>query len=168
MKKAIIRILIILLAAAAGFFLRGNVLGLVKVAGDSMSPTLETGDIVLVTRWDYKTASPARGDVVQAEISGRHGAYLKRIIGLPGETLEITGGSVHINGQPLREFYASAPDDEISVTLADDEYFLMGDNRPVSYDSREEDFGAVSAASFLGRVRAVLWPLNRIGFISGS
>lgn len=168
MKKTIIWILIILLAAGAGFFLRGNVLGLVKVAGDSMSPTLETGDVVLVTRWDYKSSAPARGDVVQAEIPGRPGAYLKRIIGLPGETLEITGGVVHINGQPLSEFYASAPDDEISVTLSADEYFLMGDNRPVSYDSREEDFGAVSAASFLGRVRAVLWPLNRIGFISGS
>lgn len=168
MKKTIIWILIILLAAGAGFFLRGNVLGLVKVAGDSMSPTLETGDVVLVTRWDYKSSAPSRGDVVQAEIPGRPGAYLKRIIGLPGETLEITGGVVHINGQPLREFYASAPDDEISVTLCADEYFLMGDNRPVSYDSREEDFGAVSAASFLGRVRAVLWPLNRIGFISGS
>lgn len=168
MKKAIIWILVAVLGAGAGFFLRENVLGLIKVAGDSMSPTLESGDVVLVTRYDYIGKAPERGDVVQAEIPGRDGAYLKRVIALPGETLEITGGVVHINGQALDEKYATAADDGISVTLGGDEYFLMGDNRPESYDSREEDFGAVRAGNFLGRVRAVVWPPSRIGGIAGQ
>jgi signal peptidase I len=168
MKRAIIWALVIILAAGAGFFLRENVLGLVKVAGDSMSATLESGDVVLVTRYDYNGRAPERGDVVQAAIPGRDGAYLKRVIGLPGETLEITDGVVHINGQILTEAYATASNDNISVTLGGDEYFLMGDNRPDSYDSREEGFGAVSAGCFLGRVRAVVWPLGRIGAVTGG
>lgn len=168
MKRALKWILVICLAACAGFFLRENVVCLARVAGDSMSPTLKSGDIALITRFDYRFSKPERGDVVQAEIPGRDGAYLKRVIGLPGETLEIADGVVHINGLVLSEDYAAAADGDISVTLGADEYFLMGDNRPDSYDSREEDFGAVSASCFLGRVRAVAWPFGRIGGIAGQ
>lgn len=168
MKKFLTYLLIIIVAACAGLLLRGNVLQITEVAGNSMNPTLKSGDYVLITNFSYKNSAPARLDVVQAEIPGRPGAYLKRVIGLPGETLQITDGTVYIDGQPLREYYAAPSDDEITVTLGPDEFFLMGDNRPESYDSREEDFGAVSASSFLGKVRAVLWPIHRIGFISSN
>ena len=165
MKRVIGWLIAIALAVGAGFFIRANVISVARVAGDSMRPALESGDMALITRYDYKNAAPARYHVVQAEIPGRDGLYLKRVIGLPGEKLEILDGVVHINGQALAENYATPSTDDISVTLGEDEYFLMGDNRPDSYDSREEDFGAVNAGCFRGRVRAVLWPLDRIGSV---
>lgn len=164
MKRLVRIILIVALGAALGLLIRQYALGVATVAGDSMQPTLMTGDTVLITRLDYILDTPARGDVAQLEIPGRDGAYLKRVVGLPGETVEIIGGVVHINGQALNEPYATLSDDDFRVTLGEDEYFVLGDNRPVSYDSREEDFGVVSADCFRGRVRAVIWPFERIEF----
>ena len=126
-----------------------------------MAETLVSGDVALVTKFDYRKDPPARFDVVQIEIPGRGGTYLKRVIGLPGETVHIISGVVHINGIALEEKYATPSNDDFSVALGADEYFVLGDNRPESYDSREEDIGAIGAASFRGRVRAVLWPLGR-------
>ena len=166
MKRILVWAAVIILAAGAGLFARENIVTLARVTGDSMSPTLVTGDIVLITKFDYKTSPPARFDVVQAVVPGRDGTYLKRVIGLPGERVEIKDGVVHINGQALYEKYAAPSDDEMALTLGADEYFLMGDNREASYDSREEDFGAVSADCFCGRVRAVLFP--EFGVVAGQ
>ena len=138
-------------AAALALILRTCVFGLVKVAGQSMENTLETGDVALVSRLDYRLGSIRRGDVAQIRVPGR-----------AGEKVELSGGRVFIDGQALEEPYASNSQEEFSIQLGEDEYFVLGDNRPVSYDSREEDFGAVSAGCFLGRVRAVVWPLDRI------
>lgn len=148
-------------AAGLGLFARAYVFTLTRVAGDSMETTLETGDVALVTEFDYLKSPPARLDVVQVEFPGRDGKYLKRVIGLPGETVDIISGVVHINGTALDEPYARLSDDDYHIVLGEDEYFVLGDNRPESYDSREEDIGAVSADAFLGRVRAVVWPLGR-------
>lgn len=164
MKRLAKIILLVALGAALGLLIRKYAMGVTAVAGDSMQPTLMTGDRVLITRLDYLVDTPGRGDVVQLEIPGRDGAYLKRVVGLPGETVEIIGGVVHINGQTLNEPYATLSDDDFRVELGEDEYFVLGDNRPVSYDSREEDFGVISADCFRGRVRAVVWPFERIEF----
>ena len=164
MKRLGKLILLVALGAAIGLLIREYVLGVSAVAGDSMQPTLMTGDRVLITRMDYILGSPERGEVVQLEIPGRDGEYLKRVVGLPGETVEIIGGEVHINGQALNETYATLSDDDFRIQLDEDEYFVLGDNRPVSYDSREEDFGVISAGCFRGRVRAIIWPLERIEF----
>ena len=164
MKRLGKLILLVALGAAIGLLIREYVLGVSAVAGDSMQPTLMTGDRVLITRLDYILGSPERGEVVQLEIPGRDGEYLKRVVGLPGETVEIIGGVVHINGQALNETYATLSDDDFRIQLDEDEYFVLGDNRPVSYDSREEDFGVISAGCFRGRVRAIIWPLERIEF----
>ena len=164
MKRLGKLILLVALGAAIGLLIREYVLGVSTVAGDSMQPTLMTGDRVLITRLDYIVGVPQRGDVVQLEIPGRDGEYLKRVVGLPGETVEIIGGVVHINGQALNETYATLSDDDFRIQLDEDEYFVLGDNRPVSYDSREEDFGVISAGCFRGRVRAIIWPPERIEF----
>ena len=164
MKRLGKLILLVALGAAIGLLIREYVLGVSAVAGDSMQPTLMTGDRVLITRLDYIVGVPQRGDVVQLEIPGRDGEYLKRVVGLPGETVEIVGGVVHINGKALNETYATLSDDDFRIQLDEDEYFVLGDNRPVSYDSREEDFGVISASCFRGRVRAIIWPLERIEF----
>lgn len=164
MKRLVKFILLVALGIALGLLMREYAVGVATVAGDSMQPTLMTGDRVLITRLDYLMDTPERGDVVQLEIPGRDGEYLKRVVGLPGETVEIIGGVVHINGQALNETYATLSDDDFRVQLGEDEYFVLGDNRPVSYDSREEDFGVISAACFRGRVRAIIWPFERIEF----
>lgn len=149
-------------AAALGFALRTYGFTLTRVAGDSMAETLMAGDIALVTRFDYLRGAPARGDLVELALPGRDGRYLKRVIGLPGEKVDIISGAVHINGTALIEPYARPAGDDFHIELGADEYFVLGDNRPESYDSREEDIGAVRADAFLGRVRAILWPLRRL------
>ncbi len=135
---------------------------LVRVAGSSMVSTLNDGDIALVTLFDYRLGAPGRGDVVECTFPGRDAAYLKRLIGLPGETVEISGGRIYIDGAPLSEPYATGPAEDYRVTLGPDEYLVLGDNRPESYDSRAEDMGPISRKDFLGRVRFVLWPFRNI------
>lgn len=164
LRKVIALLVTVALGAACGLFIRANVVGITAVTGSSMNDTLMQGDHVLVTKLDHITDTPERGDVVQLEIPGRDGAYLKRVVGLPGDTLELRSGSLYINGEAVYEPYATPSQDDFSIQLGNDEFFVLGDNRPVSYDSREEDFGVISAACFRGRVRAVLWPIDRIDF----
>lgn len=164
MKRTVKWLLLLACAAAVGLLARRYVISVSGVAGDSMNDTLVTGDYVLVSRLDYALGKPRRGDIAQLEIPGRGGLYIKRVIGLPGETVEIIGGEVHINGQALSEDYATISADDYYIELGADEYFVLGDNRPASYDSREEDFGVISAGLFRGRVRAILWPMDRIEF----
>ena len=164
MKKILTYALVLLLALGFGMFTRKYIVGVSNVAGDSMQTTLMTGDKVLITRPEYVLGAPERGDIVQLELPARDGLYLKRVIGLPGETVELISGAVHINGQKIYEPYAVESNDDYFIELGDDEYFVLGDNRPISYDSREEDFGVVNASCFRGRVRAILWPPDRIQF----
>lgn len=164
MKKFLGWALILALAFALGMFVREYVAGVADVAGDSMYDTLITGDKVLISRLEYALGAPERGDIAQIALSDRGGLYLKRVIGLPGETVELIDGAVHINGHALTEPYILPSDDDFYIELSDNEYFVLGDNRPVSYDSREEDFGVVDASCFRGRVRAILWPFDRIQF----
>lgn len=164
MKKLLSFLVAAAVAVCVGFVLRCCVAGITVVAGDSMNDTLMTGDVVVMSRWDYLLGEPGRGDIAQIELEQRGGLYLKRVIGLPGETVEIRDGAVYIDGRLLNEPYVTPSDDDYYVELDRDEYFVLGDNRAVSYDSREEDFGAVSIDCFRGRVRGIIWPPERIGF----
>lgn len=151
-------------ALALGLCLRRWVFGAVRVAGSSMWDTLCGGDIVLVTRFDYLAgASPGRGDVVECRFPGRSDTYVKRVVGLPGEAIAFDGGALSVDGLPVGEGYLSSATDDYAVTLGEDEYLVLGDNRAESYDSRMEDMGPVGRTAFLGRVRWVLWPLGRFG-----
>ena len=135
----------------------------VRVVGASMEPTLLSGECVLATRFDYLREAPERGDVVLCALPGREGQYIKRVIGLPGETVRIVSGQTYIDGQPLAEAYATPADADFEAALGADEYLVLGDNRPASYDSREEDIGSLASSDFLGRVRCVVWPPDRFG-----
>lgn len=135
---------------------------IVRVEGESMSPTLASGELALCTRFDYRLGEPARGDVVECRFSGRDGAYVKRLIGLPGEAVEIRGGRTYIDGAPLSEPYATGPMEDYSVALGSDEYLVLGDNRSESYDSRAADMGPIGRSDFLGRVRCALRPFRNI------
>ena len=127
-----------------------------------MMDTLNGGDLALVTLFDYRLGAPERGDVVECRFPSREGTYLKRLIGLPGETIEIINGRTCIDGVPLSEPYASGPAGNYRAELGPDEYLVLGDNRGESYDSRAEDMGMIHKGDILGRVRWALWPFRSI------
>ena len=151
------------LTALLALAIRSRVALPVRVVGASMEPTLQSGDCVLVTRWDYLNAAPARGDVALCRFPDRAGSYIKRVIGLPGETIRLENGQTFVNGQLLEEPFATPADADFETTLGADQYLVLGDNRPASYDSREEDIGSLASGDFLGRVRLIIWPPERFG-----
>lgn len=130
-----------------------------RISGESMLPNFQDGQFVLVDRVGYVFSPPRRGDVVVLEFPGdpTNRKFIKRIIGLPGEKVEIRGGQVLVNDQPLLEAYLpreliTTP--AVSKALRADEYFVMGDNRPNSNDSRF--FGPLPAKRIIGKTTATL------------
>ncbi len=130
-----------------------------RVKGESMSPNFEDGELLLTEKVSYRFSDPKRGDIVvfQAPV-GMDVDFIKRIVGLPGETVEIKNGAVFINGDKLDEPYMKVQvqgDEE--VKLDGEQYFVMGDNRGASSDSRV--FGPIKRGSLRGRVWFVYWPI---------
>lgn len=136
---------------------------IITVEGGSMLETLRTGDKLYVSLLTPKINGYERGDIVICFYPGREDRCVKRIVALPGETVKIVSGQVYVNGEPLEEPYLEhrAGYHYPEITLAEDEYFVLGDNRPISHDSHSHDVGPVSRIE--GEVRFILWPLNRIG-----
>ncbi len=129
----------------------GQFLKLWTMMGASMEPTLHNNDPVII----LKLFTPARGEIVMIRFPMSSGfvtdGFIKRIIGIPGEKIDVKDGRVFINGQQLNEPYVSQPTDgTTSVTLGDNQFFVMGDNRAASYDSRRS--GPVSRNNIVGRV----------------
>lgn len=160
-------LLALCLAAVAALLLRRYVLCLTRIQGRSMLPTLKNGQWAFVTRFDYRLGRPARGDVVICFFPGRmmkrlpflRQMMVKRVVGLPGETVAFEAGTVVIDGQPLPEPYldprcARRPLTRGPVALGDDEYFVLGDNRDGSHDSRA--VGPLHRRMIVGRVRFIL------------
>ena len=135
----------------------------VRIQGSSMDATLRDGEIALVTCFDYRFGGePARGDIVECAFPNRSGTYVKRVIGLPGERIEIRDGKTYIDGAYYAEEYVSSYAEDYAVVLGEDEYLVLGDNRAESYDSRSADMGLLKKENFLGRVRMVLSPMREI------
>ncbi len=186
---------LVLIAFVLALLLKTFLIQAFYIPSESMVPTLEIGDRVLVNKVVYEIREPRRGEVVvfrdEPDIPGLDtrsvgervldfltsglGAspnerdFIKRIIGLPGETIEVREGVVHINGQPLEEVvsgdggYLLEPDlsDFGPVTIPDGQYFVMGDNRRNSADSRSA-LGPVPREELIGRAFVVIWPLDRL------
>lgn len=143
--------------------LRLFVFHLVRIQGGSMEDTLCSGEIALVTSFDYRFgAKPARGDIVECRFQGRVDTYVKRVIGLPGETVELREGKTYIDGAAISEPYVFSIAEDYSVSLGENEYLVLGDNRCESYDSRAADMGPIGKEDILGRVRLCVWPLHGV------
>jgi signal peptidase I len=158
------------------------------IPSESMVPTIEVNDRVMVNKLAYQLGEPERGDVVvfrdpaepdleesipEAVIRSVLEAVgvrtrgrddlIKRVVGLPGETVQIKGNQVLIDGVPLEEPYLDngvVMPDEGPFPVGDDEVFLMGDNREFSFDSRR--FGAISLEDVIGRAFVVIWPIDNV------
>ena len=131
------------------------------VDGSSMQPGLHTGEYVLVNKLAYTFHAPQRGDVIVFELPQDTSENLiKRVIGLPGDKLVLTQNTVTVDGVTLNEPYISAPQNiqVQTVTVPPGDYFVMGDNRPVSDDSR--DWGFVPKVDIIGKAVMVYWPLG--------
>lgn len=127
--------------------------------GVSMEPVLESGQEVLINRFIYSITSPDRGDVIVFRPHGNENFhyYIKRIVGLPGERVQIIGGYVYIDGEFLEEgeaFDKMADPGlaETEIVLGNDEYFVLGDNRNNSEDSRSGNIGPVAGSTIVGKV----------------
>ena len=135
----------------------------------SMETTLHDGERMIVTILDMKLGNPERGDVVichypnRKDSFGRETNFVKRVIGVPGDIIWMTGGKTYVNTRLIDEPYIADPDlrNYGPYTVPEGEYFVMGDNRNHSNDSRFEP-GFIPRDMFIGKVRLVMWPPNSI------
>jgi signal peptidase I len=144
------------------------------VEGESMYPTFDSGDYLIIDELTYRLEDPKRFDVVVFRYPGDPSVfYIKRIIGLPGETVKVERGEVHIttlSGEEmtLPEPYVVAEDATytLTTTLGEERYFVMGDNRPRSSDSRV--WGALPKENLVGRALVRLLPMSEVGWFPGA
>ncbi len=131
----------------------------IRVESISMQPTLYAGDFIIVNKLAYKLGHPSRGNIIIFHYppDPNREPYIKRVIGLPGETVHISDGGVYVNGAPLEEPYINAPpsyDGEWKVP--EDSLFVLGDNRNSSSDSHS--WGMVPLENVIGKAEVVYWP----------
>lgn len=134
----------------------------VAVTGNSMDPALRDGEIVLIDRIAKYWKRPARGDMILFDSEGD--AFIKRIVGLPGETVELVGGQVFIDSRPLDEqsYAVNLVGDMKPVTVPEGQVFVLGDNREKIYDSRLERVGCIRYEQIEGVMRFRIAPITRL------
>lgn len=148
------------------FFMQPN-----QVKGNSMYPTYHDGEYILTDKISYRLNKPERGDVIVFKSpKDQEVDFIKRIIGLPGETVKVTNGKVYVNNKQLSEPYLPASSvtrpglfsrEGTAITVTSDNYYVLGDNRDHSSDSRE--WGLVNTDEFIGRVFFRYFPFDRFG-----
>lgn len=155
-------------ALAVVLLVRFFLFTMIRVDGHSMDQTLNDGDRLFVTLLDMRIHGPSRYDVVICTYPGEDHLCVKRVIGLPGDTVEIIDGATYVNGELTDEDFVLYPAlrDMEEITVPEDHYFVMGDNRGNSKDSRDTRVGALERSAIHGKVRAIFWPLGRAQLIA--
>lgn len=176
-KRGVLRtvisfIICIGIAVAAAVLITRYVANHTTVDGTSMEPALYDGDNLIVEKISYLTGAPQRFDVIVFRHS-ENTNYIKRIVGLPGEHVRIEEGKIYINEKPIYDSYGDGTMTEAgiaeeTITLGSDEYFVLGDNRDGSEDSRDEAVGPVKAEQILGRAWLRVTPFERFGIIENE
>ena len=148
---------------------------IIRVDGESMSDTLLNNDRLFVSVLDVKKDGPERFDVVICKYPNRPDQYVKRVIGMPGDTLMVRRGVLYINDEAYDEPYLSdartvnfdrGSNNFGPIEIPDGKYYVMGDNRDDSNDSRR--IGLIDEDMMIGEVKYIIWPLDRIGEVAGS
>ena len=172
MKEILSTSIYLLVVLCAAYLIITYVGQRTQVSGSSMETTLSDGDNLLVDKITYRFSEPKRFDIIVSPFQyDTDTYYIKRIIGMPGETVQIDyDGNIYINGSLLKESYgreviqnpgrAAEP-----ITLGKDEYFVMGDNRNNSSDSRDPVVGNIHRSEIIGKAWMRIWPLDQIGLI---
>ena len=144
----------------------------VSVIGDSMNPQLENGDITLINRLVYNMRKPKKGEVIAFKPNGNENShyYIKRVIGLPGETIEYVDGEILIDSEAIEEDYNTTKIEELGlleepITLGKEEYFVLGDDRQNSEDSRMANVGNVKQSEIAGKVWLVVSPMKLLRYL---
>lgn len=172
LKEIAVWIVEILLTIAAAVIMVSFFGFRVSVIGPSMSPTLENGEKVLVNRFVYRLFEPKQNDLIVFQPNGNEKShyYVKRVIAVPGDTVQVKDGAVYVNGELLEEKIeteaienAMMAEDEILV--GEEEYFVLGDNRNNSEDSRYASIGNVKKDHITGQAWMVVYPWDRIGLL---
>jgi len=154
------------IAIVLAFIIKMFLFDFVMVQGSSMFPTLVEGDRLIVNKIGYTIGEPDYGDIVILSYSDSV-EYVKRVIGKGGDTIEVRDMVVYRNGEPLSEDYINteAYEDFSKVTVPNGTYFVMGDNRANSSDSRYSSLGFVERDAIDGKVIFRIWPLSEIGLV---
>ncbi len=143
----------------------------ISVVGSSMAPTLENGETILVNRFVYHLLAPKQGDLVVFLPNGNEKShyYIKRVVAVPGDTVQVKDGMIYVNGSPIEEETVPAVENALSaedeVTIGEDEYFVMGDNRSSSEDSRYASIGNVKKEYIVGKAWMVAYPWKDLRLI---
>lgn len=155
-----------LIMAVILYFLIDTVVGRVRVENISMQPTLHEGQFILVNKLAYRLGDFERGDVIVFHYPRNpEEDYIKRVIGLPGDTVTIENGQVHVNGQVLDEPYIAAPPQYANTwAVPEGQVFVLGDNRNQSSDSHS--WGYVPAEYVVGKALVIYWPLDDLKILN--
>jgi len=152
----------IFIAILLAFILRSFIFATSIVEGESMMPALEDGERIIFNKFVYIIGNPERGDIVIIQSSEKN--YVKRVIGLPNETIEMRNHELYINDQKQSSSYVDEYLTKLTgnfgpVTVPEDSYFVMGDNRPISKDSRN-GLGFIDRSDIVGRSEFVIFPFR--------
>lgn len=170
--RVVLTWVLFILVILAGCVLAVRITGSVALITDrSMEPSLAKGDSVLISSLGYLVRSPARGDIIQFRTQESDGSLIRRIVGMPGETVQIRDGKVYVNGAPLDESsyaegsigYSGAA--SVPVTLQEEEYFVMADSRTNNFDSRDTTIGNIRREDITGRAWLRIGPSERVGLV---
>jgi len=156
-----------IIAVILAFIIKMFLFDFVMVDGSSMVPTLDNGDRLIINKIGYTIGEPQYEDIVILSYS-KSVEYVKRVVAKGGDTVEIKDTVFYLNDQPVTEDYISAVpyDDFAKVTVPAGTYFVMGDNRANSSDSRYESLGFVEEDAIDGKVIFRIWPLNNLGTVN--
>ena len=165
MKEKIKPFLPYIIIIVVVLFIKAFIVTPIKVNGESMYPTLEEGDIMILNKTAYYFNEPKRFDIVVVDMPDEY--LIKRVIGLPGEHIEYKNNTLYVDGKEIEEDFDHGKTDDFnieelgSVNVPEDSYLVMGDNRENSLDSRE--LGFMKTDQLLGRTSLIVLPFNRIG-----
>ena len=165
-------VMVPVVAVSLAFVVRTFIFEPVRVDGQSMMNTLQDNEFMIATKFDYLTGDPERFDIVICHYpNAEDGMYrVKRVIGLPGETIELLGGKLYVDGQYVEQNFDMTENatNYGPFTVPEGHYFVMGDNRNNSRDSRDSMVGALPRDMICGHVRAVVFPFNRIRLVGNE
>ena len=172
MKEVMVWAIELAIVVAAAFVLVYFIGLRTSVVGQSMANTLDAGDEILVNRFVYKVLEPKTGDIIVFLPNGNEKShyYVKRVIAVPGDTVQIKDGVLYLNGEEYEEEIDSEAIQEAGLaeeelTIGEDEYFVLGDNRNNSEDSRYANIGNVKKEHIIGKAWFIVSPFGKFGFI---